>query len=125
MNYRELVGLKYKVHGRTKEEGFDCWGLIVYIYKQDGIKLPDPVYSNLENRKKSRAEIIGSKVFRKIENRKEKSIIEILDKGEPAHVGLYLGDGLMIHCTSLLGVVIEPVRHYEKKIVGWYDVCID
>lgn len=122
IDYRELVGTKYKVHGRSIEEGFDCWGLVLYVYKSMGIQLLDPCYENLKDRLKVNQELINSGMFIKIERFENNCIIEILDRGEPVHVGLYIGNGMMIHCTSRNGVICEPVNRYKKNIVGLYKV---
>lgn len=40
---RQFVGTKYQWGGITPSTGFDCSGLIQYVYKQNGIKLPRTV----------------------------------------------------------------------------------
>ena len=37
---RQFVGSKYQWGGSTPNTGFDCSGLIQYVYKQNGIQLP-------------------------------------------------------------------------------------
>jgi len=36
-----LVGLGYSERGRSPEEGFDCWGLAIWVYRNIGISVPD------------------------------------------------------------------------------------
>lgn len=45
---RQFVGTKYQWGGMTPSTGFDCSGLIQYVYKQNGINLPRTV-NELEN----------------------------------------------------------------------------
>lgn len=45
---RQFVGTKYQWGGMTPSTGFDCSGLIQYVYKQNGINLPRTV-RELEN----------------------------------------------------------------------------
>ena len=40
---RQFVGTRYQWGGSTPSTGFDCSGLIQYVYKQNGIKLPRTV----------------------------------------------------------------------------------
>lgn len=40
---RQFVGTKYQWGGFTPSTGFDCSGLVQYVYKQNGIKLPRTV----------------------------------------------------------------------------------
>ena len=40
---RQFVGTRYQWGGSTPSTGFDCSGLIQYVYKQSGIKLPRTV----------------------------------------------------------------------------------
>lgn len=122
MNYRDLIGTKFKVHGRNKQEGFDCYGLAIEVLKRNGITLVDVFYDNLENRKEIHDSLHESIPNEKIDNPIENCIIEIDVKGEPLHIGVYIGDGKFIHTTSRKNVCIEPLRVYKNKIKGYYKV---
>ena len=122
MNYRDLIGTRFKVHGRNKQEGFDCYGLAIEVLKRNGITLVDVFYDNLENRKELHDYLHESIPNEKIDNPVENCIIEIDVKGEPLHIGVYIGDGKFIHTTSRKNVVIEPLRVYKNKIKGYYKV---
>lgn len=128
-NYRDLIGCKYKIHGRSKEEGFDCYGLVIEVYKRNGIELPDMFYMfQNEIEKVNIAQGIKTRFFSSIPNIKlekpeDLCIIEINVRGNPIHVGVYIGKGMMIHCTHS-GVIIEPIRKYTNKIVGYYKAVI-
>ena len=123
MNYKDIVGTKYKLHGRTLEEGLDCWGVVLMLYKDDGINLPDPVYGTTGDFPQV-ADKLGSlnSIFKKIEYPTEKCIIMIKVHGLNSHCGVYIGDGYFIHSTFSQGVVIEPVYRYKKRIEGYYKV---
>lgn len=122
MNYTDLLGVKFKVHGRNKEEGFDCYGLAIEVLRRNGIELKDAFYSDLNSRERTHEELHKTNRVTKIDEPKRNCIIEIAVHGEPLHVGVYIGDGLMIHTTSEKNVVIEPVRRYRNRIKGYYDV---
>lgn len=36
----KYIGIPYKHNGRSIEEGLDCWGLVMCIFKELGISLP-------------------------------------------------------------------------------------
>lgn len=38
----DLIGLPYVHGGRSVRGGFDCWGLVWYCYKQQGIDIAEP-----------------------------------------------------------------------------------
>ena len=123
MDYRDLLGTRFKVHGRSKEEGFDCYGLAIEVLRRNGIKLEDAFYDDLENRCAVHDELHTKISHLRIEKPEECCIIEIAVHGEPIHVGVYIGGGMMIHTTSKTRVVIEPLAHYKNRILGYYRVC--
>ena len=122
MNYTDLLGVKFKVHGRNKDEGFDCYGLAIEVLKRNSIYLKDVFYDNLKQRKEVHDNLHSIISSVRIENPKINCIIEIAVHGEPLHIGIYIGNGLMIHTTSKTNVVIEPIKRYKHLILGYYDV---
>jgi cell wall-associated NlpC family hydrolase len=122
MDYSDLIGTRFKIHGRSKEEGFDCYGLAIEVLRRNGIKMVDVFYDTLDNRKEVHDIIHNIIPNQKIDKAEENCIIEIDVRGEPLHIGVYIGNGKFIHTTSRKNVVIEPLRLYKNKIVGYYKV---
>ena len=122
MVYTDLLGIKFKVHGRNKEEGFDCYGLAIEVLKRNGIKLKDVFYNDLNTRNEVHDNLCSLISPVRIEKPKINCIIEIAVHGDPLHIGVYIGNGLMIHTTSIKNVVIEPISRYKRKILGYYNV---
>lgn len=120
--YRDLLGVKFKVHGRSKEEGFDCYGLAVEVLRRNGITMKDVFYDDFERRKDVHDTLHCLVKNEKIESLMKNCVIEIDDKGGPFHIGVYIGEGKMIHTVREAGVVIEPVSRYKKRITGLYKI---
>ncbi|MFV3332385.1 C40 family peptidase [Pseudomonas sp. NY15437] len=89
----ELIGTPYRWGGTTEEAGFDCSGLLVYLYGSIAKRqLPRTTASMIAQRRNtvSRNELRpGDAVFF---NRN--------GSGRASHVGLYIGDGQFIHAPS-------------------------
>jgi hypothetical protein len=121
---RDLVGIKYKSHGRTKEEGLDCYGVALIVLEREGIFLPDIFKYDVDKKDKSDVkEIMKRGISHEKLNKPEKNcIIELTVCGMPSHIGVYLGNGEFIHATKY-GVAVEPLRRWEKRVKGYYRVC--
>ena len=117
----DQVGEDYKYGGADPDDGFDCSGLVLYSYKQAGIKLPR---SAAAQRKAGRAIKFadarpGDLLFYHFGDRK---------KGEPGsspgqalHVVMYVGDGEAVHAPVRDGeveVIKITAKHWRARYVG-------
>ena len=120
---RDLIGVPYKIHGRSKEEGFDCYGVVKEMVRRDyGIELPDVDYKSLDEQEFIRNQLHTLACVEKIDNLQNKCIIELSVKGLPIHCGYYLEEGLFIHSRQRFGTIIEPISRWKSKLVGVYKV---
>ena len=119
---KKLIGCKYKVHGRSREEGFDCYGIDIEVYKIHDMYLPDVNYENPEEYERVFVEAQSKVAYTKIERPCELAIIVFRVRGEPTHTGIYLGNGLFIHSTRNKGVIVEPLHRWRNRVEGYY-VC--
>jgi cell wall-associated NlpC family hydrolase len=91
-----LVGVPYRFGGNTPAGGFDCSGLIVYVYNNSaGIKLPRTVQemSRVGQSIQTAAPAPGDLVF-------------FNTTGERySHAGIYVGHGRFVHAPSKGGTV--------------------
>lgn len=91
-----LVGVPYRYGGNTPAGGFDCSGLITYVYqKSSGIKLPRTIQqmSNVGQGIAQQAPAPGDLVF-------------FNTTGERySHAGIYVGKGRFVHAPSAGGTV--------------------
>jgi cell wall-associated NlpC family hydrolase len=91
-----LVDVPYRYGGNTPKGGFDCSGLIVYVYeKAAGIKLPRTIQQ------------MSSK-GRSIDNQPPApgDLVFFNTTGEKySHAGIYVGQGRFVHAPSAGGTV--------------------
>jgi cell wall-associated NlpC family hydrolase len=121
---RDLIGVKYKPHGRTVEEGFDCYGLALAVLEREGIHLPDMADYDANQKDQSAARAILERGIphEKLDRPEKNCLVEITVCGVPNHVGVCVGGGEFIHATKY-GVAVEPLWRWKKRIQGYYRVC--
>ena len=40
-DYSDLIGVSFKNHGRDVKTGLDCYGLVMEVFKRNGVILPE------------------------------------------------------------------------------------
>jgi cell wall-associated NlpC family hydrolase len=86
---RKILGVKYKVGGNSPQ-GFDCSGLVWWVYKQNGVNL----------------ERIAAKQFKqgRVVKKNELQIADLVffrtSGSRVSHVGIYTGKGFFIHAPG-------------------------
>lgn len=121
MNYNDLIGSKYKIHGRNVKEGFDCYGLAIEVLRRNNIYLKDYIYESLSDKDRVYNDALTTLNIKKLDKIENLCIIEMESRQEPCHIAVCIGEGQLIH-TSKYGVVIEPIWKYQKRIKGVYKV---
>jgi hypothetical protein len=124
MKFDKYVGLPYKDNGRDTT-GIDCWGLVRLYYKDElGIDLPSytdeyegPFDTNVarainhykDNWEQTTTPGVGDIVLFNI-------------YGEPAHVGVYVGNNKFLHSREGKDSVIESLAgvQWNKRLAGIY-----
>ena len=92
-----LVGTPYRWGGNTPAGGFDCSGLVDYIYRTAaGIKLPRTSHDM--------ASMDGRKV-RKMTQLASGDLVFFDIGGAISHVGVYVGKGRFVHAPNSGGTV--------------------
>ena len=93
-----LVGTPYRYGGNTPDSGFDCSGLIGYVYRDAaGIKLP-----------RSTRELIAMpvpSVRREALQTGDLVFFATASGGQVSHAGIYVGEGRFVHAPSSGGTV--------------------
>lgn len=121
----KYISIPFKEKGRDFD-GVDCYGLNYLIYKIE-IGLLIPSYSD-DYQSTEDAEELCTLINKEKIKWTEVSTPLIFDsilirmKGQPMHCGVYIGDGLFIHCLKGSGVTIEKIDSitWKNRILGFY-----
>jgi cell wall-associated NlpC family hydrolase len=90
-----LVGTPYRYGGNTPASGFDCSGLIGYVYKaRGGVLAPRSVSALVK---------WGSPV--PADSVRTGDLVIFSQGGNATHAGIYVGDGRFVHAPSTGGEV--------------------
>ena len=91
-----LVGTPYRYGGNTPDSGFDCSGLVNYVYR-------DMLDLRLPRSSRELAQVQGPRLER---NRLASGDLVFFGSGrEVSHVGIYVGEGRFVHAPSSGGTV--------------------
>jgi cell wall-associated NlpC family hydrolase len=91
-----LVGTPYRYGGNTPESGFDCSGLVNYVYR-------DTVELRLPRTSRELAGFQGPRIdpYRLAAG----DLVFFGQSGSVTHVGIYVGEGRFVHAPSTGGTV--------------------
>lgn len=90
---QRLQGIPYRWGGESERTGFDCSGLLVYLFRQDaGLELPRSTHDMIRQRHRQ--------VSRQALKPGDAVFFSHNGSQRASHVGLYLGDGRFIHAPS-------------------------
>ncbi|PTM56515.1 C40 family peptidase [Desmospora activa] len=104
----KYMGTPYKFGARSGQtSNFDCSSFVQYVFGQNGVKLP---------RTSSQQSKVGTEVSR---NQLQKGDLVFFklrgSNGRIAHVGIYAGNGKLLHTWGSGGV------RYDKMSAAWLD----
>lgn len=96
----KFVGTPYVWGGNSLTGGIDCSGLVQQVYKKYGINLPRTTYDQIGE---------GAPISMKGLRPGDLVFFDTSSRSGPDHVGIYLGDGKMIHAPRP-GKAVEIVN---------------
>ena len=140
---KTLLGVPY-VWGGTTLEGFDCSGFVQYVYKKYEMDLSRTTYTQIKQGKsvaladikendlvffdtrassmltKAKSNGVAGTLDSIIINESDTGNSKKLYPTEPTHVGMYIGNGKMIHASSSKKQVVVEVLgndYFKDRIV--------
>lgn len=125
-SYADLIGVPFVDGGRDAKIGLDCYGLVMEIYRRNGIILPEYYAPALDSEAVSRqieAAKASSNVWRLSDDKPFLSVMAIkFNCSLCNHTGVYLGGGRFIHTRERIGVNIDSVDSpaWKRRIAGFY-----
>jgi cell wall-associated NlpC family hydrolase len=126
---RSYIGVPFQHCGRTRD-GWDCYGLVcTALWEQFGVLLPsyDGRYDcstdteGITQLIQDGIPLLRAKV---VDNPLPGDIVWMRIYGRAPHVGLYVGDRYVLHCTIPKDTVVELIDtpYLRSRIVGYYRV---
>ncbi|WP_045728280.1 C40 family peptidase [Xanthomonas sp. GPE 39] len=91
-----LVGTPYSYGGNTPESGFDCSGLVAYVYR-------DMLDLRLPRTSRELAAVQGPKIDP--QRLSTGDLVFFGSAGSVSHVGIYVGEGRFVHAPNTGGTV--------------------
>ena len=103
-----LVGTPYRYGGNTPQSGFDCSGLVGYVFRDAaGISLP--------RTSAALGELEASDVH--LKNLASADLVLFAARRQISHVGIYVGNGQFVHAPNKGGTV----RLDRLDAPGWKE----
>lgn len=91
-----MRGIPYRWGEETPRRGFDCSGLVQYVYGKYGVRLPRTAYQM-------------AMALPELDERQRRpgDLLFFNTTGKPySHVGIYIGNDQMVHASSAKGKVV-------------------
>ncbi len=107
-----LVGTPYRYGGNTPQGGFDCSGLIAWVYRTEaGLQAPRTV-----------AALQGWGQPLPADQLRSGDLVLFGNGGPPTHAGIYVGEGRFVHAPSTGGQVRMDrldARHWARQKLSY------
>jgi cell wall-associated NlpC family hydrolase len=125
MRYDDLIGKPFKYGGRGPDE-YDCYGLMMEVFRRMGVKLPD--YFSTDQDDANAVQItdgVAQDWQRIAEPEVGCGVTLRLSCDHPTlttHVGVVVDADLFLHTRAKVGVVAERLSHpvWQRKVTGFF-----
>lgn len=123
-----FVGIRYANRGRDIETGLDCWGLLRAFYK-DVLDIELPTYENAYQDSNEMNQTVQAIRYEKRDDTWVKVTspaygdgVLLRIAGHPCHVGIYLGDGRMLHTLTGHDSAIDCLDsvRWKNRVDGYF-----
>nr|WP_073088442.1 NlpC/P60 family protein [Selenomonas ruminantium] len=109
---QQFLGVPY-VWGGSSPNGFDCSGFVQYVFAQRGIHLP----------RTADIQITAGRPVAKSELQPGDLVFFASDYVNISHVGIYVGDGRMIHASSGEGMIAYDSLYRDYRVSHYVGAC--
>ncbi|UYG07617.1 C40 family peptidase [Halomonas sp. M4R1S46] len=106
---RQTLGTPYR-YGGTSSRGLDCSGLVQRVYARAGIRVPRTSRRQYERLPRIERARPGDLLF-----------FATAGRGQASHVGIYLGDGEMIHAPGRgrrVSITSLSQDYWQERFLG-------
>lgn len=111
---RDAIGTRYRLGASRLGVGFDCSGLVRYVMSALDIALPRTAQSQ---------STVGIEVPKDIAALKPGDVLTFGTTKRISHVGIYVGEGKMIHASTSKRKVIETSLSRRSPLIRqWQGV---
>ena len=115
----DLLSCSFKNHGRSIEEGFDCYGLAIEVSRRLGHELKDVWYEVSSGKTFGLlADSVLQEMGEQLEETDEQKLGNLIvfedEHGMMIHIGVILEEGRFIH-ADVNGVWVNVIEDYFRK----------
>ena len=121
----KVLGVPFKYKGRDLS-GLDCWGLVMYCYKELGIELEDFQQYNREKHIKGKMTFKSKaltelwKSWKQVKEPKAGDVVLFKGKrGYISHIAIYIGHNRVLN-TTFRGTIIVRLVDINYIVEGYY-----
>lgn len=129
IDYTDLIGTPFKNRGRDVKAGLDCYGLVMEVFKRNGIIIPEYTAEYTDMKRINCLVRENTQGYPWLEIPKSDLVVPSLiairfgsPDGVVNHTGAYIGEGKFIHIRENIGVCIDRIDSiaWKRVIVGFY-----
>lgn len=133
IDYDDLIGIPFINGGRDRNKGFDCYGLVMEVYRRCGISLPEYT-ADWDDEEKINSIVqreAGTTAWHRVKAPLPVPCLVALRMGTPPgivnHTGVYIGHGKFIHTRAKIGVCVSRIDSpaWRGVIEGFYEYVGD
>lgn len=118
-DFSDLIGVRFRNHGRSVSEGFDCYGLAIEVSRRYGHELIDLWYKLSDS--DTFAINAGGMIARmsdrveRTDGQEQGNLVVFFEGGRMVHIGVLVDEDRMIHCDRYGVRIVSLSGYYRKK----------
>ncbi len=126
LKYTDLIGVPFADGGRSLKTGFDCYGLVMEVFKRCEKEIPEyfaPAFDDgLVNTQVKAALCSGWQEIERANLTVPSVVLFRFNSPLPNHVGVYIGNGCFLHCRNPIGVNIDRIDSpaWRHRVEAFY-----